>query len=153
MNSLEFAHMTTGNFIGQTSATDLSPKRRICRSMRWICWAKTCRKKAMPCANLHICAKNSALVRFFAAFSQLFWDFSTNFCEYSQQFEAFLQKKRSVARFCASSWQKKLAQSRARCKYLPRRHATVHSHQHVVALRHVVASAPCRRGCAFEQLV
>ena len=123
----------------------------------------------MPRANLHVRAKSSALSGFLLLFHRLFWDFSSYFCELSQKIKAFLRKKRSLARFCARHngvntlcahkflpfvrrRKKKKAQSRARSKESPRhRHATVHSHQRVVAFAPL--SILFSSSCALPRLV
>ena len=85
--------MTTGLFTGLTSATDWSPKRRICRSMRWICWAKTCTQNDMPCAKPHICAKRQRTCQdFFLFFTGFFGNFRGIFVSFHNNSKLFAKK-------------------------------------------------------------
>ena len=153
MSLLEIVCMTTANTIGQTSATDLSPGRRICRSMRWICWAKTCRKKAMPCANLHICAKKQRTCQvfccFFTGFFGIFRGIFGSFHNNSKHFYEKSGRWHTNKGLCAHTFV--LFVRRGDKKKSP----ITGQMQGFAApsTRYGAQSPACCRVCAFEQLV
>ena len=105
MSLLEFAPTTTGNFIGQTSATDCSPRRRTCQSKRWICWAEVFQKKGYAARQSTCPRKKQRTCKvFWCFFTGFFGNISRYFCEFSELFNAFLRKSghwHTIKGFCA----------------------------------------------------